>query len=153
MADESRRTVTTADLERCAWQQVIADAAEKHCFHYSEGVCVSCGNLVAFRLKNTNGRQRLSIECASLQVVGHHYLRSCPLMSRTVSALLVHRATMQDMLTIRIDTTLKQKAEKKAAEQDQTISQVVRRALRDYVSARHSHAGYKPATNANRKQA
>ena len=36
MADESRRTVTTADLERCAWQQVIADAAEKHCFHYSE---------------------------------------------------------------------------------------------------------------------
>ena len=33
MADESRRTVTTADLERCAWQQVIADAAEKRCFH------------------------------------------------------------------------------------------------------------------------
>jgi predicted transcriptional regulator len=60
---------------------------------------------------------------------------------------------MQDTLTIRIDTTLKQKAEKKAAEQDETVSQVVRRALRDYVSARRSHAGLKPRTNASRKQA
>ena len=31
---------------------------------------------------------------------------------------------MQDTLTIRIDTTLKQKAEKKAAEQDETVSQI-----------------------------
>ena len=36
MADERRRTVTITDLERCAWQEVIANAAEKHCFHYSE---------------------------------------------------------------------------------------------------------------------
>jgi predicted transcriptional regulator len=58
---------------------------------------------------------------------------------------------MQDTVTIRIDATLKQKAEKKAAEQDETVSQVVRRALRDYVSARGSHAGYKPATKARVK--
>jgi predicted transcriptional regulator len=60
---------------------------------------------------------------------------------------------MQDTLTIRIDTILKQKAEKKAAEQDETVSQVVRRALRDYVSARRSHAGFKPKPNASRKRA
>jgi len=41
---------------------------------------------------------------------------------------------MQDTLTIRIDAALKEEAEKKAAEQDETLSQVVRRALRDYVS-------------------
>lgn len=40
---------------------------------------------------------------------------------------------MQDTLTIRIDPALKQAAEKIAAEHDETLSQVLRRALRDYV--------------------
>ncbi len=44
---------------------------------------------------------------------------------------------MQGTLTIRIDATLKQKAEEKAAAEDETLSQVVRRALREYVSPRH----------------
>jgi predicted transcriptional regulator len=60
---------------------------------------------------------------------------------------------MQDTLTIRIDTTLKQKAEKKAAEQDETVSQVVRRALRDYVSEPRGRARLTPKTNSNRKRA
>jgi predicted transcriptional regulator len=41
---------------------------------------------------------------------------------------------MQDTLTIRIDAALKEAAERIAAERDETISQVLRRALRDYVS-------------------
>jgi len=43
---------------------------------------------------------------------------------------------MQDTLTIRIDAALKEAAEKIAAEHDETLSQVLRRALRDYVSQR-----------------
>lgn len=63
----------------------------------------------------------------------------------------MHRRTMQDTLTIRIDATLKQKAEKKAAAQDETLSQVVRRALRDYVSARHAASAPAPKVHSNRK--
>jgi predicted transcriptional regulator len=36
-------------------------------------------------------------------------------------------------LTIRIEASLKQKAEQQAEARDETLSQVVRRALRDYV--------------------
>jgi antitoxin component of RelBE/YafQ-DinJ toxin-antitoxin module len=57
---------------------------------------------------------------------------------------------VQDTLTIRIDATLKQEAEKKAAEQDETLSQVVRRALRDYVSERDLHGRRAPKKNSSR---
>jgi predicted transcriptional regulator len=40
---------------------------------------------------------------------------------------------MQDTLTIRLDSELKQAAEKAAAERDETLSQVIRKALRDYI--------------------
>ena len=40
---------------------------------------------------------------------------------------------MQGNLTIRIDDELKEAAEKVAAERDETLSQVIRRALRGYV--------------------
>jgi predicted transcriptional regulator len=43
---------------------------------------------------------------------------------------------MQDTLTIRIDSDLKQAAERMAATHDETLSQVIRRALRDYVRER-----------------
>lgn len=64
--------------------------------------------------------------------------------------LLVHSSAVQDTLTIRIDATLKQEAEKKAALQDETLSQVVRRALRDYVSERRSRGKLTPKTNSRR---
>jgi predicted transcriptional regulator len=38
-------------------------------------------------------------------------------------------------LTIRIDSALKHAVETIAAERDETLSQVIRRALRDYVAA------------------
>ena len=60
---------------------------------------------------------------------------------------------MQGTLTIRIDPTLKQRAEKKAAEKDETLSQVVRRALRNYVSERDLRAGRTPRSNSSRKRA
>jgi len=44
-------------------------------------------------------------------------------------------------------------AEKKAAERDETLSQVVRRALRDYVSEPRGRARLTPKTNSNRKRA
>jgi predicted transcriptional regulator len=44
--------------------------------------------------------------------------------------------TMQDTLTIRVDAALKEAAERIAAEHDETLSQVLRRALRDYVTQR-----------------
>lgn len=59
---------------------------------------------------------------------------------------------MPGTLTIRIDAGLKQKAEKKAAEQDETLSQVVRRALRNYISERESPEGRLPR-NSRRKRA
>jgi len=46
---------------------------------------------------------------------------------------------MEETLTIRIDAALKKAAEKKAAENDETLSQVVRRALRDYVQLHNSN--------------
>jgi len=46
---------------------------------------------------------------------------------------------MEETLTIRIDAALKKAAEKKAAENDETLSQVVRRALRDYVQRQNSN--------------
>ena len=42
---------------------------------------------------------------------------------------------MQGNLTIRIDDELKEAAEKVAAERDETLSQVIRRALRGYVAS------------------
>jgi hypothetical protein len=66
-------------------------------------------------------------------------------LSCTVSAV-------QDTLSIRIDATLKQEAEKKAAERDETLSQVVRRALRDYVSEHGSRAGRTPKKNSSPKR-
>ncbi len=60
---------------------------------------------------------------------------------------------MQGTLTIRIDASLKQRAEKKAAEKDETLSQVVRRALRNYVSERDLRAGRTPRPNSSRKRA
>jgi predicted transcriptional regulator len=60
---------------------------------------------------------------------------------------------MQDTLTIRIDATLKREAEKKAGERDETLSQVVRRALRNYVSERDSHAGRAAKPKSGRKRA
>ena len=60
---------------------------------------------------------------------------------------------MQNTLTIRIDAGLKREAEKKATEQDETLSQVVRRALRDYVSERRLRARLAPKTNTSRKRA
>ncbi len=68
-------------------------------------------------------------------------------------ASLVHSGTMQGTLTIRIDATLKQRAEKKAAQKDETLSQVVRRALRNYVSERDLRAGRTPRANSSRKRA
>lgn len=67
--------------------------------------------------------------------------------------MLVHSSTMQDTLTIRIDAALKQEAERKAAEQDETLSQVVRRALRDYVSEPRWRGRFTPKTNSSRKGA
>ncbi len=58
---------------------------------------------------------------------------------------------MQGTLTIRIDAALKQEAEKKAAERDETLSQVVRRALRDYVSERGRRARFTPKADSSRK--
>ena len=60
---------------------------------------------------------------------------------------------MQDTLTIRVDARLKREAEKKAAERDETLSQVVRRALRDYVSKPRSRARLAPKTSTSRKLA
>lgn len=60
---------------------------------------------------------------------------------------------MQDTLTIRIDAGLKRKAEKKAADRDETLSQVVRRALRDYVSKPHPRAGLAAKTRTSDKLA
>ena len=48
--------------------------------------------------------------------------------------MLVHCRAMQDTLTIRIERSLKVAADKAAAARDETLSQVVRRALRQYVS-------------------
>jgi predicted transcriptional regulator len=42
---------------------------------------------------------------------------------------------VQGNLTIRIDDELKEAAEKVAAERDETLSQVIRRALRGYVAS------------------
>jgi hypothetical protein len=67
-------------------------------------------------------------------------------------ALLVHSITMQDTLTIRIDAALKQEAEKKAAGRDETLSQVVRRALRNYISERELRVGRTPRKNSSRKR-
>lgn len=64
----------------------------------------------------------------------------------------MHGDTVQDTLTIRIDAGLKREAEKKAAERDETLSQVVRRALRDYVSKPHL-PGLAPSTDASHKLA
>lgn len=64
----------------------------------------------------------------------------------------MHSITMQDTLTIRIDAALKQEAEKKAAERDETLSQVVRRALRNYVSERDLYVGRTPKKNSSRKR-
>jgi antitoxin component of RelBE/YafQ-DinJ toxin-antitoxin module len=58
---------------------------------------------------------------------------------------------VQDTLTIRIDAALKQQAEKKAAEQDETLSQVVRRALRNYVSEGELRVCPSPKKNLSRK--
>jgi predicted transcriptional regulator len=65
--------------------------------------------------------------------------------------LLVHSSAMQDTLTIRIDAALKREVEKKATERDETISQVVRRALRNYVFERDFRAGRTPEKNSSRK--
>lgn len=68
-------------------------------------------------------------------------------------ALLVHSSTVQDTLTIRIDAALKREAEKKAAEQDETLSQVVRRALRNYVSEGDQRVLRAPKKNLSGKRA
>jgi antitoxin component of RelBE/YafQ-DinJ toxin-antitoxin module len=57
---------------------------------------------------------------------------------------------MQDTLTIRIDAALKQEAEKKAAGRDETLSQVVRRALRNYISERELRVGRTPRKKADK---
>ena len=36
MADDAENSVTLADLENCNWEELIASASEKECFHYSE---------------------------------------------------------------------------------------------------------------------
>lgn len=41
---------------------------------------------------------------------------------------------MQETLTIRIEVSLKRAVEKIAASRDETLSQVIRRALREYAS-------------------
>jgi hypothetical protein len=62
------------------------------------------------------------------------------------SASLVHCNTVQETLTIRIDASLKQAAERVAAENDDTLSQVIRRALREYVSS-HSRTEIQSGTS------
>jgi antitoxin component of RelBE/YafQ-DinJ toxin-antitoxin module len=59
---------------------------------------------------------------------------------------------MQDTLTIRIDAALKQEAERRASVRDETLSQVVRRALRNYVSERDLPAGRAPKNESSRKR-
>jgi predicted transcriptional regulator len=46
---------------------------------------------------------------------------------------------VETCLTIRIDSALKEAAEKKAAANDETISQVLRGALREYVQHKSSN--------------
>jgi predicted transcriptional regulator len=59
---------------------------------------------------------------------------------------------MQDTPTIRIDAALKEAAERIAAERDETISQVLRRALRDYVSLRGQSSKLIQNTYSGRKK-
>jgi hypothetical protein len=67
-------------------------------------------------------------------------------------ALLVHCSAMRDTLTIRIDAALKRTAERTAAENDETLSQVVRRALRDYVQQRGQSGGPNQKTHVGLKR-
>ena len=40
--DEVKRPLTLADLQRCKWEQVVAGASQKGCFHYSEFFGENC---------------------------------------------------------------------------------------------------------------
>jgi antitoxin component of RelBE/YafQ-DinJ toxin-antitoxin module len=55
-------------------------------------------------------------------------------MARTTTSGMRRTGASAESLTIRIDAPLKVAAEKAAAANDETLSQVIRRALREYVS-------------------